>query len=271
MKDRVPVYPGRVKLTPVSGQSNTYDMVRADAPTEEGTPLNTNTLLKGTTAELLGLIAEDSTPDDALNALYELATEGKISEDRLPTIPINKGGTGATTAEDARENLGTNNAENITAGTLNSSRLPTVPVSKGGTGATTAAAARENLGVAEAGDSALNLSPQYNGTSDDTETAFESWLEEQIKTMASFSIRFIRWNCYPAITGNHCAGWLYKYSDTYCSLFSVTYNNSAIFLKTRGSSGWLATQNILQTIPETNYGTSLPAAGTPGRIFFLKA
>lgn len=39
-KDRVPTYPGRVKLIPVSGQANTYDMVRADSPTVEGTPLD---------------------------------------------------------------------------------------------------------------------------------------------------------------------------------------------------------------------------------------
>ena len=40
MKDRVPTYPGRVTLTPVPGQANTYDMVRADQPTQEGTPIN---------------------------------------------------------------------------------------------------------------------------------------------------------------------------------------------------------------------------------------
>lgn len=38
--DRVPTYPGRVILTPVAGQANTYDMVRADEPVVEGTPLN---------------------------------------------------------------------------------------------------------------------------------------------------------------------------------------------------------------------------------------
>lgn len=38
--DRIPTYPGRVKMTPVAGQENTYDMVRADAPTEVGTPIN---------------------------------------------------------------------------------------------------------------------------------------------------------------------------------------------------------------------------------------
>lgn len=40
VEDRVSTYPGRVKLTPVSGQTNIYDMVRADNPVQEGTPLN---------------------------------------------------------------------------------------------------------------------------------------------------------------------------------------------------------------------------------------
>ena len=38
--DRVPKYPGRVKLAPVVGQENTYDMIRADEPIVEGTPIN---------------------------------------------------------------------------------------------------------------------------------------------------------------------------------------------------------------------------------------
>ena len=40
VKDRVPTYPGRVKLIPVAGQANTYDLVRADEPIEAGTPIN---------------------------------------------------------------------------------------------------------------------------------------------------------------------------------------------------------------------------------------
>lgn len=40
MKDRTPRYPGRVVLTPVAGEKNTYDMVRADSPVEPGTPIN---------------------------------------------------------------------------------------------------------------------------------------------------------------------------------------------------------------------------------------
>lgn len=38
--DRVPTNPGRVILTPVPGQANTYDMVRADSPLVVGTPLD---------------------------------------------------------------------------------------------------------------------------------------------------------------------------------------------------------------------------------------
>lgn len=68
MKDRVPLYPGRVKLTPVSGQENTYDMVRADEPTQEGTPLSKATFLKDDTAALFGLDAT-AVPNDAFNVL----------------------------------------------------------------------------------------------------------------------------------------------------------------------------------------------------------
>ena len=68
MKDRVPLYPGRVTLTPVSGQANTFDLTRADQPTQEGTPLNKATLLKDTTAALFGL-GTDAVPDDVLHLL----------------------------------------------------------------------------------------------------------------------------------------------------------------------------------------------------------
>lgn len=68
MQDRVPLYPGRVKLNPVAGQDNTFDMVRADEPTQPGTPLNKATLLKDYTANLLGL-PNTAVPDDAFLAL----------------------------------------------------------------------------------------------------------------------------------------------------------------------------------------------------------
>ena len=68
MQDRVPLYPGRVKMTPVAGQANTYDMVRADDPTQAGTPLNKATFLKDATAALYGL-GTGAVPDDVLAAL----------------------------------------------------------------------------------------------------------------------------------------------------------------------------------------------------------
>lgn len=68
MQDRIPLYPGRVKMTPVAGQANTYDMVRADDPTQAGTPLNKATFLKDATAALFGLGAS-AVPDDVLAEL----------------------------------------------------------------------------------------------------------------------------------------------------------------------------------------------------------
>lgn len=78
MKDRVPTFPGRVKLTPVSGQTNTYDMVRADSPTQEGTPLSKANLLSDATASELGLTG-DPTVDDAFGRLAK-KSEYKVGD-----------------------------------------------------------------------------------------------------------------------------------------------------------------------------------------------
>lgn len=87
MQDRVPLYPGRVKLVPVSGQENTYDMTRADQPTQEGTPLNKSTLWADDTAALFGL-GVDSAPNDGFKRIYEQnqATEEKITRELIRKI-----------------------------------------------------------------------------------------------------------------------------------------------------------------------------------------
>lgn len=87
MKNRVPTYPGRVTLTPVSGAANTYDMVRADVPIEEGTPLNKETLLQDSTAASLEL-GEDATPDDALKKI--IAKVNGITAASIGAVPTTR-------------------------------------------------------------------------------------------------------------------------------------------------------------------------------------
>ena len=82
MQDRVSLYPGRLKLVPVPGQENTYDMVRADSPTQEGTPLNKDSLLKDATAALLGG-GKTMVPDEAFVILKNLSDELKNSAVQL--------------------------------------------------------------------------------------------------------------------------------------------------------------------------------------------
>ena len=65
MKDRVPTYPNRIKLTPVSGKTNVYDLERVDEATVIGTPLNKAALLKDSTASKFGL-TDSAVPDDVL-------------------------------------------------------------------------------------------------------------------------------------------------------------------------------------------------------------
>ena len=67
MQDRVSLYPGRVKLEPVAGQANLYDLTRADQPTQEGTPLSKATLLQDSTETALFGSAADRTVDEAFS------------------------------------------------------------------------------------------------------------------------------------------------------------------------------------------------------------
>ena len=46
VENRVPANAGRVKMTPVDGQSYTYDLIRADNPSVTGTSVNRDLLMK---------------------------------------------------------------------------------------------------------------------------------------------------------------------------------------------------------------------------------
>ena len=94
--DRVPTYPGRVKLTPVSGQANVYDMTRADQPVEVGTPINKKlldqkayTLTKNVTL-YVSPSGNDTTGNGTSTAPYKTINKA------LSTIPKCLGGFTAT-------------------------------------------------------------------------------------------------------------------------------------------------------------------------------
>lgn len=84
MQDRIPLYPGRVKMTPVAGQANTFDMVRADDPTQAGAPLTKATFLKDATAALFGK-TNAAVPDDILSLLSKSVLAQTVGEDTILT------------------------------------------------------------------------------------------------------------------------------------------------------------------------------------------
>lgn len=90
MKDRKPRHPGRVKLEPVAGRENVFDMTRADDPEDPGTPMNKQTLLTDEAAADVGLDPDgDYTPNDAF-ALIGKYTARKPG-DILETVRTNHG------------------------------------------------------------------------------------------------------------------------------------------------------------------------------------
>lgn len=82
MKDRIPTYPGRVKLTPVQGSTDLFDMERADQPFEAGTPINKETLL---TDEVAAVIGNPSTPNEAFLSLYKTKGNKATTWEKLMT------------------------------------------------------------------------------------------------------------------------------------------------------------------------------------------
>ena len=92
--DRVATHPGRVQLTPVQGQTNIYDMERADEPTVAGTPINAanlNAMQKnaGLDANMTVYVAvsgSDATGNGSSTAPYQTITKA------LSTIPKNLNG-----------------------------------------------------------------------------------------------------------------------------------------------------------------------------------
>lgn len=122
--DRQTEHPGRRRLT-AAGETDVYDITREEGlVVEEGDALNAQTFndLEGRIESGLG---------EKANTVHTHAPT-----DLTAAVPIDKGGTGATTVAAARNALGLGN----TNGAL--------PIANGGTGATTADAARAALGVA---------------------------------------------------------------------------------------------------------------------------
>ena len=86
IKDRVPTHTGRVKLTPVSGTSNVFDLTRADEPREAGTPVNKKLLndIYGFSNKTTDFAADgkivETDPDTGVSLTVAFNPDGSITE-----------------------------------------------------------------------------------------------------------------------------------------------------------------------------------------------
>lgn len=90
MKDRVSLHPNRYKLTPVSGQADTYDLSRADEPLEVGTPITKATMFDDVIADKMGLTPDNGTPNNGFKKI----------DDRVDRLDLFKIGDIRTTVKD---------------------------------------------------------------------------------------------------------------------------------------------------------------------------
>lgn len=99
MQDRISNHPNRWVLTPVTGETDTYDFTRADDPTQTGTPLNKATFLPDSVVTAIQNttgVSGITLPADALNALNTaLSNLGLTYNAKIQTG--SHSGTGGTT------------------------------------------------------------------------------------------------------------------------------------------------------------------------------
>lgn len=159
MKDRVSTYPGRVQLTPVSGQTNVYDLVRADQPTEEGTPLNKANLFSDSVADFLNM-SSDGTVNDALKRLgaelvyTDIVTSGtwkvpaNIVGNKIFVMAVGGGGSGGGGKASSTNTGGGGGSGHIAYGTLTvaPNQSFSVTIGAGGAGLGTSVYTNGNAG-----------------------------------------------------------------------------------------------------------------------------
>lgn len=185
-------------------------------------------------------------------------------------------------------------ASNITSGTLSIDRLPTISIAKGGTGATDATTARENLKITPANIGAAVEDHTHNRLNCNNDNGnIRVGYETNSNGGYNYYFRKDAIDDNDAyILGSASNYWDRAYIDELTISQSITLNNGNS-IKAKDSNGdiynmlYLSSNNRLQLgygLPEThylqinpfirlsskNYGATLPDAGTSGRIFFKK-
>lgn len=122
---------GSWSATPPTLGNNKYLWMRSKVTLTDGTIQYTVPVCEGVWEEIYGIYAIGDKVDGALSDVTDLKSRMTAEESKVQ--PINKGGTGATTAAKAREAILENKA---------------LSIAEGGTGKTTAAAALAALGGA---------------------------------------------------------------------------------------------------------------------------
>lgn len=104
MQDRIATHPNRWVLTPVTGETDTYDFTRADEPTVVGTPLNKATFLPDAVASAIESATGASDvelPADALDAIATFLS-GLGSTTNIARVEVGSYvGVGGTTQTDS--------------------------------------------------------------------------------------------------------------------------------------------------------------------------